>query len=120
MGLVDIIQRLYDTLLHPFSLHDGREKFYLKLQAVVVVSQLVTEVAIACRIRRRDDGDALTEHRQLQLALQVEHAFCLKLTDDLLPTASHIAHRVSRVDVVYNPRETISLMEVHMNTKQYL
>jgi len=40
--------------------------------------------------------------------------------DDFHALASHVAHRIGRVDVIDNPREAIVLMELGMDFQQHL
>ena len=61
----DGCERCQHALFDVGSLHDGGEETHLEVEAVVVVSQLVAEVAIAGSTGRRDYGDAFDEARQL-------------------------------------------------------
>ena len=75
-------------MLYPFTLHDGWEE--LSMEVVGRVSQLVDKVAIPCCCLAGDDSDVQAEERQRELLLQVEDAFVLELTDNLLAAACHI------------------------------
>ena len=85
-----------------------------------VIGKLIAEIAISGCRSTRNHGDALAEHREHQLLLQLEDALSLQRIDDFQPLASHIAHRIVGVDVIYNPRETIVLMELGVHLEQHL
>ena len=104
VGLVkDVVQCSDDAALDLLALHDGWEERVGEVETVVVVVELVAEVAEARSLLAGDDRDVLGEKWELQLPLQVEDTFFLELADDLLPFAGHVAHRVGGVDVLDNP-----------------
>ena len=108
------------ALLHGFALHDGAEEFHLIYISSLIVVQLAAEVAVAGCSFARYNGNALCEHRQLQLFLQVEHAFCLQLSHYLLPAPCQVAHRVLGIDVAHYPREAVGGMKLRTHAQQHL
>ena len=56
----------------------------------------------------------------MEFLLEVEDAFLLQLTDDLLPLAGHVAQSIGGVDVADNPGETVGLVELGIDPQQHL
>ena len=110
----------YHALLHGFALHDGAEELHLIYISCLIVVQLAAEVAVAGCSFARYDGYALCEHRQPQLFLQVEHAFCLQLSHYLLPAPCQVAHGVLGIDVAHYPREAVGGMKLRTHAQQHL
>ena len=101
--LVDGVESGDDALLHPFALHDRGEELRVEHEPVFIVGELVAEVAVACGIGTGDDGDAVGEERQREFFVECEHPLVGEDAYDLLSFASHVAHGVCGVDVLYNP-----------------
>ena len=117
---IDAVQGSDDALLHSLALHRGRKEAGGELQAVIIIGKLIAEIAISGCRGTRNHGDALAEHREHQLLLQLEDALSLQRIDDFQPLARHITHRIVGVDVIYDPRETIVLMELGVYLEQHL
>lgn len=47
----NLLERCNDRLLYPTSLHESGEEFELEAIAIIVVLNLLAEIAIACRLR---------------------------------------------------------------------
>ena len=113
---IDLLQRIDDSALYLFTLHNRREEGDLELKAILVFFQLSTEIAIACCTSSGNDGNTLGKQWNAQLTLQVEDTFFLQLADNLLALASHVANRVGGVDVGDNPRETVCFVILRIDT----
>ena len=116
---VDAVERADDAFLHTFALHHRRKQTRVELQLLRIVGQLVAKVAIARRMLARDDRDALCKLGQDKLFLQFENALPFERIDNLLPFASHVAHREFGIDVGHNPRKTIGFVEVGIDLEQH-
>ena len=99
----DVVQCPDDAVLDLLALHDSRKERVGEVETVVVVVKLIAEVTESGGLFTGDDRDMLGEEWELQLSLQVEDTFFLELSDDLLPFAGHVAHRVGGVDILHNP-----------------
>ena len=107
-------------MLHSLALHSGTKELDSKLITLSIVGKLTTEVAIASCPIARHYGYVLGKCRYKELALQVEHAFGLKLLDYLLATSHKIAHGIFRINVGHYPRESICRMKLCLYTQHYL
>ena len=103
MTAVNAIESGYDAMLNSLALHRSVEEFHLIYIMCTVVGKLSAEVAIACRPIARHHSNALSEHRQGEFALKVEHSFGLQLSHYLLTSASKVAHCIFRIDVADYP-----------------
>jgi hypothetical protein len=79
------------------------EESSLETETVIVVRELVYEIAVTCCISATYDGYALAENRQRERLLQVIDTLFFQLSYYLLPTPRHIAKSERRVDVGDNP-----------------
>ena len=65
LGLHYCFECCDDALGHSFALHDGREELHVEVEAIVVLLQLMAEVAVACGCRAADDGNSPEQTWQL-------------------------------------------------------
>ena len=82
-------------------LHHGGKQPDSEPQAVFVVEQLVTEVAIACCPFCADDGDAAGSPGQGKGLVVVENAIGFQLAQYLSAKQEHAAHCIAGVDVLH-------------------
>ena len=116
----DGIEGADDALLHLLALHDGGEESRGEGEALLIVGQLVREVAISRCGRAGDDGDALGKGRDGQRRVIVYHAPPTQLLQDFLTATRHITNGERGVDVLHYPREAILLMEIGLHLQQHL
>ena len=102
-GIVDFVKCFYDCLFYLLALHNGREESDAELESVLVILELVAEIAISSCCLRGYYGNSLGEHRNRKGFVEVEDALALQRVYDFLPLASHIAKGIVRVNILNNP-----------------
>ena len=117
---IDPIQRCDHRALRALPLHQGGKQFHIEGIARPIVHQLIHEILIACRSRRRDQCHPLGQEWQRQLLVQTKHALLLQLADNLQPLARHISQRISRINIHHRQAQAIQLMEIHRDPHQHL
>ena len=86
-----LLQCCYERGGRLFALHKGREELCAEAKTATIALQLMTEVAIARGIRRRDDCHATRQQGHLHHPLQVHHTIFLQALDSELALSSQIA-----------------------------
>ena len=109
-----------DRLFGSSTLHGSSEEVSIEADTIVVVAELVAEVAISGSILCAHDSDALGQERDVDLLVHVDDALIVQPLDDLLPTQSQFAQSEARVDIDNVEREPISLVHLHHHAHQNL
>lgn len=111
---VDAVEGSYDRLLGGSTLHGSREEVGIEADTVVVVAELMAEVAISCSVLCAHDGNALGQKRDVDLLVHVDDALVVQSLDDLLTAQSQFAQGEARVDIDNVEREPVSLVHLHL------
>ena len=110
----------HDTLLYVRALHHSREQLAVEEETVVVVEELMLEIAIARCPRRGYDSHTLEQARQRQLLVVMEDAVGLQLVQYLAAPQGHLTKRECRVYLLYVEGIAVHLVKLNADEHAYL
>ena len=90
------------------------------MEAIVVLLQLMAEVAVACGRRAADDSNATKQARQRQTLVVVQDAVLLELHEYLSAAFGEVAKGECGIDVEHIERIAVLLVEVDLDLQLHL